>query len=72
MKTFFPILAATLAIAGCASSTPVPVEDAVAAPLVSEAAKIEQDLQNENGSDYDCQVAPDSAIVCDGVRQRVN
>ena len=72
MKALFPILATALALAGCASSRPVPVEDTAAAPLINDAAKIEHGLERQNRSDYDCQVAADSAIVCDGVRHRVD
>lgn len=71
MKTLVPILATTLALAGCASSRPIPVTDTAAAPLLSDAAKIEHGLERQNRRDYDCQVQTDAAIVCDGVRHRV-
>lgn len=72
MKHIPPVVAATLVLAGCASSRPVPVNDAPAAPLIRDAATIERGLEDQNRSDYDCQVQPDSAIVCDGVRHRVD
>ena len=69
MKTILPVLFAAFALAGCASSRPITMVDANA--FIRDAALIEQRLQRQNRSDYDCEVQPDTLIVCEGVHHRL-
>ncbi|HMB46793.1 MAG TPA: hypothetical protein VKN63_00805 [Afifellaceae bacterium] len=71
MKLFLPVLFVTLGLAGCATSPPVTVVTTDAGPFIRDAALIEQRLERQNRSDYDCGVQPDTLIVCDGVHHRL-
>ena len=72
MKPLLPVLFAALALTGCAASRTVPLKDAAAGPFIRDAALIERRLEQQNRSDYDCDVQPDTLIVCDGVHHRLN
>ncbi|HSM70199.1 MAG TPA: hypothetical protein VK851_01525 [Anaerolineales bacterium] len=71
MKIILPIFFAALAVAGCASSRPTTVVAVDAEPYQRDAALIERSLQQQNRSDFDCEVQRDTLTVCDGVHHRL-